>query len=186
MAQKYWVYGAVEEIFNIPAPAKLFKKDPDNLGKLLRSLCAKRKDKIRVFPEYIQKDNYFEFLSIYKNTANKKMVAERYASIKFSDLEIAKSPVILLLQDLEDCEDEKTRRLWLRIASPLVDSAVFLRTELKQPSWINHEYLEQNRKKIIKAAEEMNITYQVYSKYEDDKQLFCEATLKHAFPIILD
>lgn len=184
--QKYWVYEAVEDVLGISAPAKLFKKDPENLGKLLRGLSAKRKDKICVFPEFIQKNNRFEFLTVYKNTANKKMVAERYASIKFADLKIAKSPAITLLHDLKECEDEQTRRLWLRIASPLVDSAVLLKTELKQPSWINQEYLEKNRKKIIQAAEEMNITYQVYSKYEDDKQLFCESTLKHAFPVILN
>ncbi|MBW2969330.1 hypothetical protein KY314_04435, partial [Candidatus Woesearchaeota archaeon] len=110
-------------------------------------------------------------------------VAERYASMQYTSPDHIISPVMFLMTGLYDCSTEKEQELWLRIASPVVDSTNILGTEFKQPVQLNNPHLAPNRKKIIQAAQERNITYQVYSKYQDDRQLWSDLTAKHAFPV---
>ena len=185
MAERYWIYEEVEKKFHIPAPLKLFKKNPDNLGELLRSLRLKKRDKVIITPEFVSQGNKLELITVYHNIPRRIKVAERYASMQYTSPNNTFNPVIFLSNELKDCSTEQEKELWLRIAAPAVDSANILRTEFRQPVQLNNPNLAKNRRKIIKEAHKRNITYQVYSKYQDDRQLWSDLTVKHAFPVTL-
>lgn len=185
MAKRFWIYEEVEKKFHIPTPEKLFKKDSDNIGELTRLLKLKRRDKVFITDDFIQQGNQFEFISVYHNKTRGIFIAERNASLIYTSPDTIRNPMEYICSQLDDWVTEIDRTMWLRIAAPVVDSANILKTEFRQPTQLNGIYLNSKRRKIIKAAQELNITYHVYSKYQDERQLWSDLTAKHAFPVIL-
>jgi len=183
MAERYWIYEEVEKKFKIPAPQKLFKKNPDNLGELISCLKLQPTDTVLITPESVNQGNRTELITIYQNMQSKIRVAERYASVQYTSPNHIVSPAMFLGTALADCLNEQEKEIWLRAASPVVNSANILGTEFSQPIQLSNPQLVQDREKIIELAHELNITYHIYSKYRDDRQLWNDLTAEHAFPV---
>lgn len=170
MSKGYWVFRDIEDKLGVKRERQL-AKSPDNLGKLLRFLRPKSGDKIIITPYVLNKENHFEFVSVYENPGRKKRAVERYMFLSLCEMPVKEAlPVILLAKDLEQCVSEEEKTLWLRAASPVVDSARLLSrsdTGLGARTEITHPYLEKHRRRIIAQAEAAGIDYTQYALCKD-------------------
>jgi len=181
MSDKYWVFEEVEKKFFLPE-FLIFKKDPDNLGKLLRCLKIRNRSKTTLTQHILQRGNQFEFVTLYQNRRHKAV--ERYAFMSVCEKPVEEVlPILTLAKDLDDCVDEEERKLWLRVAAPVADSAKILSRDLGSPREIAHPYLQKHQQRIINQAEHKHITMNVYSRYCDKEQVLTDLALKHAFPM---
>ena len=179
MSEGYWIYNNLRNSFKIDADRQVVKS-PDSIPELVRLLKHKRGDRVTLTPEFLQRDNHIEFITIYENEGCS--VAERYAFLSVCDTSVEElMPVITLAKDLEDCVTEDEKQLWLRIAAPVVDSSMMLREEFQIVNKINHPYIEKNKEDIMTSASLKKILYHVHSSYMDKEQVITDLTLKHAF-----
>ncbi|MBD3303744.1 hypothetical protein GF343_01240 [Candidatus Woesearchaeota archaeon] len=151
-----------------------FKKSPANIQTLLEKLRIKSRDKILVRPFVVQRDcpdNHFELSTVYENPKSRKRVIERYAFYSVCEHPVEEvEDVVSLAKTYDDCDSDEERLLWLRVASPVVDSARIL------SSWgvsnkINNDYLQKHRRNIISRAQEKSVTFHKYSLYCDNVQV---------------
>lgn len=179
MSEGYWIYNNLRNSFNVEADRQILKS-PDSITELVRLLKHKRGDRVTLTPEFLQRDNNIEFVTIYENKGIS--VAERYASLSVCDSSIEElMPVITLAKDLEDCVTEDEKQLWLRIAAPVADSSMIFREEFQIINRIDHPYLEKNKESIRIDAGLRKILYHVHSSYMDKEQVMTDLALKHAF-----
>lgn len=170
MSKGYWVFRDIEDKLGVKRERQL-AKSPDNLGKLLRFLRPKARDKILITPYVLNNENHFELVSVYENPARKRKAVERYMFLSLCELPAKEAlPVIVLAKDLEQCVSDEEKALWLRIASPVVDSARLLSrsdTGLGARTEIRHPYLEKHRRYILAQAEAAGIDYTQYALCKD-------------------
>jgi hypothetical protein len=171
MKSSDWISDGIEK--RVGWNLESFKKSPANIKTLLEKLGIRSRDKILVRPVVVQRDspdNHFEFSTVYENPKRRKRVVERYAFYSVCEQPVEEvESVVNLAKTYDDCVSDEERLLWLRVASPVVDSAGIL------SSWgvsnkINNAYLQKHRRKIIARAQEKGITFHKYSLYCDNVQ----------------
>lgn len=171
MKSSDWVSDGIER--RVGWHIESFKKSPANAQTLLEKLRIKSRDKILVKPVVVQRDspdNHFEFSTVYENPKRRKRVVERYAFYSVCEHPVEDvEDIVNLVKTYDDCNSDEERLLWLRVASPVVDSAGML------SSWgvsneISSAYLQRHRRKIISRAQEKGITFHEYSLYCDNIQ----------------
>jgi hypothetical protein len=181
MSDKYWVFEEVEKKFFLPE-FLILKKDPENIGQLLRCLRIRNRSKTTLTPHILQRGNQFEFVTLYQNRRHKAV--ERYAFMSICEKPVEEvMPILTLAKDLDDCVNEEEVKLWLRVAAPVADSAKILSRDMRHPREIAHPYLQKHQQRIIRKARDRHMTAHVYSRYCDQEQVLTDLALKHAFPI---
>ena len=171
MSEGYWVFRDIEVKLGV-SRARQIAKRPDNLGKLLRILKPRSRNKITLTPYVLQNDTHFELVTVYENPKKRTKAAERYMFLALCENSAEEvMPILQLAKGLEDCVSKEEKMLWLRVAAPIVDSARMLsrsETGLGAPVEIAHPYLNKHRRKIIARAHEKGIDYTKYTLCKDN------------------
>ncbi|MBW3002854.1 hypothetical protein KY338_06870 [Candidatus Woesearchaeota archaeon] len=171
MTNSDWVSDGIEQL--IGWHVESFKKSSSNIKTLLEKLGIRSRDKILVRPVVVQRDspdNHFEFSTVYENPGRRKRVVERYAFYSVCEHPVEEvEDVVNLAKTYDDCVSDEERLLWLRVASPVVNSAGVLSSR-GISNKINNAYLQKHRRKIISRAQEKGITFHKYSLYCDNIQ----------------
>ncbi|MBW3004865.1 hypothetical protein KY310_03460 [Candidatus Woesearchaeota archaeon] len=170
MAGSNWVNEGIEDKVGC---IESFKKDPANIKTLLRKLRIKSRDQITLTPVVVQRnnpDNHFELFNLYENKSRGRKALERYAFYSVCDHPVEEvEEIVNLAQTYDDCSSEEEQLLWLRVASPVVDSARLL-SSFRVSNRISNEYLNRHRRMIIARAQERGVTFHKYSLYCDNVQ----------------
>ncbi len=171
MSEGYWVFRDIEVKLGVDRGRQI-AKSPDNLGRLLRILRPKSRDRIILTPHVFQENTHFELVTVYANPAKRTKAVERYMFLAVCEQPAEDVlPVLTLAKDLEDCISEEERMLWLKAASPVVDSARMLGRSadgLGLSTEIAHPYLNKHRRKIINRAHRNGVDYTQYALYKDN------------------
>ncbi len=171
MTGSNWVSDGIEHKIGC---IESFKKSPAAINTLLRKLRPKSRDKVTVTPVVVQRDhpnNHFEFFTFYENKSRRgRKALERYAFYSVCEKPVEDvEDIVNLAKTYDDCETEEERLLWLRVASPVVDSARLLSSH-GISNKISNSYLQKHRRKIIARAQERGIAFDKYSLYCDNAQ----------------